>query len=88
MFPSSHVLTSLSCFFDMKTITEMVENDESHDKIKERLLIGKDWKSEIEKFVIMDPWHIIQRIKKVYIFKLFNILDSETFHFWGQNHLF
>ena len=72
----------------MKTITEMVENDESHDKIKERLLIGKDWKSEIEKFIIMDPRHIIQRIKKVYIFKLFNILDSANFHFWGQNHLF
>ena len=87
MFPSSHVLTSLSCFFDMKTITEMVENDESHDKIKERLLMGEDWKPEIEKFIILDPWHIIQRIKMVYIFKLF-ILDSENFHFWGQNHLF
>ena len=73
MFPSSHVLTSLSCFFDMKTITEMVENDESHDKIKERLLMGEDWKPEIEKFIILDPWHIIQRIKMVYIFKLFRI---------------
>ena len=71
----------------MKTITEMVENDESHDKIKERLLIGKDWKSEIEKFIIMDPLHIIQRIKTVYIFKLF-ISDSVNFHFWGKNHLF
>ena len=71
----------------MKTITEMVENDESHDKIKERLLMGEDWKPEIEKFIILDPWHIIQRIKMVYIFKLF-ILDSENFHFWGQNHLF
>ena len=48
---SFYVLTSLSCFFDMKTITEMVENDESHDKIKERLLMGEDWKPEIEKFI-------------------------------------
>ena len=71
----------------METITEMVENNESHDKIKERVLMGKDWKSEIEKFIIMDPRHIIQRLKKVYIFKLF-ILDSANFHFWGQNRLF
>ena len=63
------MLTSLSCFFDMKSITEMVENNESHDKIKERVLMGKDWKSEIEKFVVMAPDHIFQRIQKVHDFK-------------------
>ena len=53
----------------MKSITEMVENNESHDKIKERVLMGKDWKSEIEKFVVMAPDHIFQRIQKVHDFK-------------------
>ena len=33
----------------------MMENSESNDKIMDRILQGKDLKSEIDKFVVIDP---------------------------------
>ena len=40
----AHVLTTLSCFLNMETINEMVENEEPHNLIMDRIIKGKDLK--------------------------------------------
>ena len=40
---------------DTKKIAEMLDNNESHQKITKRILSGKDLKSEINQYVVVDP---------------------------------
>ena len=58
---TTHVMTSLSCFFDTGIINEIIENSESNDNIMDRILQGKDLKSEIDKFVVVDPDFVTNR---------------------------
>ena len=51
----NYVLTSLSCLMDTKEIAEMLDNNESHQKVKERILSRQDLKSEINQYVVVDP---------------------------------
>ena len=48
----AHVLTSLSCFLNMEKINEMVENEEPHDLIMDRIV-----KEEFLKPWIEMAWH-------------------------------
>ena len=40
---------------DTKKITEMLDNNESHQEVKERILSRQDLKSEINQFIVVDP---------------------------------
>jgi hypothetical protein len=51
----SFVLTSLSCLLDTKKIAEMLDNNESHQEVMERILSRQDLKSEINQYVVVDP---------------------------------
>ena len=51
---SAHVLASLSCFMDMESVIEMMENKESNHLIMDRITSGKDLHPEIEKILIFD----------------------------------
>ena len=57
LFQSStkYILTSLSCLMDTKKIAEMLDNNESHQKVIKRILSGQDLKSEINQYVVVDP---------------------------------
>ena len=52
---SIYVLTSLSCLLDTKKIAEMLDNNESHQEVMERILSHQDLKSEINQYVVVDP---------------------------------
>ena len=56
----AHVLTSLSCFFNMEAINEMVENEDPHDLIMDRIVKGeflKPWiKVNSKKKKKLKPW--------------------------------
>ena len=52
---SYYVLTSLSCLLDTKKIAEMLDNNESHQEVMERILSRQDLKSEINQYVVVDP---------------------------------
>ena len=40
---------------DTKKIAEMLDNNESHQEVKERILSRQDLKSEINQYVVVDP---------------------------------
>ena len=40
---------------DTKKITEMLDNNESHQEVMERILSRQDLKSEINQYVVVDP---------------------------------
>ena len=48
----AHVLTTLSCFLNIEKINEMVENEEPHDLIMDRIV-----KEEFLKPGIEMAWH-------------------------------
>ena len=75
---TNHVLTSLSCFFDTEIINEIIENSESNDNVMDRILQGKDLKSEIDKFVIVDPDLVTNRYLNARNFLIWNYA---TWHF-------
>ena len=50
---SQYALTAASCFMDMKTISQMLENKASEKKIKERILSGRDLKPDIGNFLVI-----------------------------------
>ena len=52
---TKYILTSLSCLMDTKKIAEMLDNNESHQKVIKRILSGQDLKSEINQYVVVDP---------------------------------
>ena len=58
---SAHVLASLSCFMDMESVIEMMENKESNHLIMDRITSGKDLHPEIEKILVVDTDIPIER---------------------------
>ena len=60
-----YVLTSLSCFMDMKFVYEMHKNNESYEKILSRIISGKDLKPEIQKFNIVKPDWLVSKGKEL-----------------------
>ena len=48
-----HVLTTSSCFMNLKTIFRMFENNEKHERIEKRILKGTDLKLKIENYLIV-----------------------------------
>ena len=48
-----HVLTTSSCFMNLKTIFRMFENNEKHERIEKRILGGTDLKLNIENYVVV-----------------------------------
>ena len=40
---------------DTKKIAEMLDNNESHQKVIKRILSGQDLKSEINQYIVVDP---------------------------------
>ena len=51
-----HVLTTSSCFMNLKTISTMFENDEKHEHIEKRVLRGTNLKLNIENYSFSCPW--------------------------------
>ena len=45
----------------MKAINAMVENNEPHDTVMERILSGKDFKSKLENFVVVGKRSYLER---------------------------
>ena len=62
-----HVLTTSSCFMNLKTISRMFENNEKQELIEKRILGGIDLKLNIENYLIV-------QVISIYIF---NICCSE-----------
>ena len=75
---TTHVMTSLSCFINTEIINEIIENSESNDNVMDRILQGKDLKSEIDKFVIVDPDLVTNRYLNARNFLIWNYA---TWHF-------
>ena len=48
-----HVLTTSSCFMNLKTISRMFENNEKQELIEKRILGGIDLKLNIENYLIV-----------------------------------
>ena len=48
-----HVLTTSSCFMNLKRISRMFENNEKHERIEKRILGGTDLKLNIENYLIV-----------------------------------
>ena len=74
-------MTSLSCFFDTEIINEIIENSESNDNVMDRILQGKDLKSEIDRFVIVDPDLVTNRYLTARNFLVWNYA---TWNFAGS----
>ena len=49
----SYAFTTSSCFMNLEGISKMLENHETHERIKQRILSGNDMKPNIEKFVVV-----------------------------------
>ena len=58
----NYVLTSLSCLMDTKKIAEMLDNNESHQEVRKRILSRQDLKSEINQYLVVDP-HFIGKLR-------------------------
>ena len=48
-----HVLTTSSCFMNLKTISRMFEENEKHERIEKRIIRGTDLKLNIENYLIV-----------------------------------
>ena len=48
-----YAFTTSSCFMNLEGISKMLENHETHERIKQRILSGNDMKPNIEKFDVV-----------------------------------
>ena len=73
-YDEAHVLTSMSCFFNMEAINEMVENEEPHDLIMDRIVKEEFLKPEIEMAWHSGIWWYENEISKPKIFAFYAML--------------